>query len=138
MKTSVDEVFQKNPISGETLGMEYPDGYVIFKEGDVCDGLYVVQSGNVRIVTILPSGGQVELAHVGPGEIFGITTILENLPRSASAIVQGGASVLRIDRSVLIKSIHNDPSLVSNILKSVSSRARKLKQALVASESKNL
>jgi len=138
MKTPVDQVYQKNPISGETLGMEYPDGYVIFHEGDVCDGLYVVQSGNVRIVTTLPSGGQVELAFIGPGEIFGITTILENLPRSASAIVQGGASVLRIDRSVLIKSIHNDPSLVSNILKSVSSRARKLKQALVASESKNL
>jgi len=138
MRTSEENSFQKNPISGETLGMEYPDGYMIFQEGDVCDGLYVVQSGNVRIVTTLPSGDQVELAVVGSGEIFGITTILENLPRSASAVVQGGASVLRIDRSTLIRSLHNDPSLVSNILKSVSLRARKLKQALVASESKHL
>jgi len=138
MKTPVDQIYQKNPLSGETLGVEYPDGHVIFREGDICDGLYIVQTGKVRIVTIIPSGEQIELALTGPGEIFGITTIFENLPRTATAIVQGGASVLRIDRSILIKAIHNDPSLVSNILKSLSYRARKLKKALVASESKLL
>ncbi|TNF46442.1 cyclic nucleotide-binding domain-containing protein [bacterium] len=138
MKTPVDRPYQKNPISGETLGVKYPDGYVIFREGDMCDALYIVHAGNVRIITTLPSGGQIELALVGPGEIFGITTIFENLPRSSTAIVQGGASILKIDRSILIRAIHNDPSLVSNILKSLSQRARKLKKALVESESKHL
>jgi len=39
------------------LGKIYSDGEVIFKEGERCEGMYVIQSGKVKI-TKKPNQGQ--------------------------------------------------------------------------------
>ena len=108
------------------LGTCYADGEVIFQEGDLCDALYVVQEGKVRIASIQPFGGEVEITVAGPGEVFGITSLFDNLPRCASAVTIGEASILKLDRRKILKAVHNDPSLVFFILQSVSARTRKL------------
>ncbi|UCF88933.1 MAG: cyclic nucleotide-binding domain-containing protein [bacterium] len=119
-----------------TLGTPYCDGEVIFREGDHCDALYVVQSGYVRVVSIQPYGKEVEIAVAGPGEVFGITSLFDSSPRCASAMAFGHATVLKLERGRLIRAIHSDPSLVFFILKSMSLRARKLKNDLVRSEAR--
>jgi CRP-like cAMP-binding protein len=108
------------------LGTSFADGEMIFREGDLCDALYVVQEGKVQIASIQPSCGEVEITLAGPGEVFGITSLFDNLPRCASAVAIGQASVLKLERSRILKAVHNDPSLVFFILKSVSARTRKL------------
>jgi CRP-like cAMP-binding protein len=108
------------------LGTSYADGEMIFREGDWCDALYVVQGGQVRITSIQPSGEEVEITVAGPGEVFGITSLFDNLPRCASAVALGPANVLKLDRNRIVKAVHKDPSLVFFILKSVSARTRKL------------
>ena len=119
------------------LGTYYADGEMIFREGDLCDALYVVQEGEVRIASIQPSGGEVEITVAGPGEVFGITSLFDNLPRCASAVALGQASVLKLERNRIIKAVHNDPSLVLFILKSVSARTRKLVSDLAQSEARH-
>ena len=128
--------FKKHVIDDHTLGTSYADGDVIFQEGDQCDALYVVQTGYVRVVSILPSGREIEIALAGPGEVFGITSLFSDSTRSASAFSYGHSSVLKLERARIMKAIHNDPSLVFFILKSISSRARKLKDDLVKSEAR--
>jgi CRP-like cAMP-binding protein len=129
--------FQNHEVKGHTLGTSYADGDIIFREGDQCDALYVVQSGHIRLVSIQPSGREIEIAVASPGEVFGITSLFGDSPRSASAIAFGQASVLKLERGRIMKAIHNDPSLVFFILKSISLRARKLKSDLVRSESRH-
>ena len=119
-----------------SLGTAYADGEMIFQEGDQCDALYVVQSGKVRLVSIQPSGREIEITVAGPGEVFGITSLFDNYPRSAAAVALGPASVLKLVRAKIMKAIHSDPSLVFFILKSMSFRARKLKSDLVKSEAR--
>ncbi len=128
--------FKKHVVDEHTLGTSYADGDVIFQEGDQCDALYVVQAGYIRVVSIQPSGSEIEIAVVGPGEVFGITSLFGDSPRSASAVAFGHASVLKLERGRIMKAINNDPSLVLFILKSISLRARKLKSDLVKSESR--
>jgi len=123
-------------VDDHNLGTSYADGDVIFQEGDQCDALYVVQAGYVRVVSIQPSGRKIEIAVAGPGEVFGITSLFSDSTRSASAFSYGQSSVLKLERGRIIKAIHNDPSLVFFILKSISHRARKLKSDLVHSESR--
>ena len=125
---------QKTSQQDPELGITHPHGHVLFREGDESDGIYFVTAGSVRVITTTPTGREVELASVGPGEIFGITTLFDNLPRSATAVVDGGASVLKIDKKKLIKAVHHDPSLVINILRSIAKRVRILKQDLVAAK----
>ena len=128
--------FKKHVIDDHALGTSYADGDVIFQEGDQCDALYVVQTGYVRVVSIQSSGKEIEIAVAGPGEVFGITSLFGDSPRSASALSFGQSSVLKLERGRIMKAINSDPSLVFFILKSISLRAKKLKSDLVKSESR--
>jgi len=122
---------KRHLIDDHSLGTAYTDGEMIFREGDRCDALYVVQTGKVKVVSIQPSGEEVEIALAEPGEVFGITSLFDTIPRSASAVAVGEASVLKLGKEWIIKVAHNDPSLVFFLLQSVSHRARKLKDDII-------
>src|SRR3972149_5896496 len=56
---------------------------MIFCEGDVGNQFYAIRSGKVNIRK--EHSGRI-LATLGPGEVFGEIAVLDNHPRSASAI----------------------------------------------------
>jgi CRP-like cAMP-binding protein len=115
-------------IAGE-LGKVYKDREVICREGDKGDAMYVVQSGEVRISK--QNGKEdVDIATLGPGEIFGEMALFDKAPRSATAAARGGARVLSIDRKKLFTTISRDPTLVFKILETMSSRIRKMNSDL--------
>lgn len=69
-----------------TLDKEYAPGDVLFAEGDTGRALFVVESGQVELVKRGADGAPQRLAVVGPGTFFGEMALLEELPRSASAV----------------------------------------------------
>ncbi len=59
-------------------------GQIIFRRGDPPDFAYLVTSGTIEIV--VENGGREEVIDTaGPGDVFGEMSLVENLPRSASA-----------------------------------------------------
>lgn len=58
----------------------------IFKEGDTGNGVYVVKEGVVQISGLVGPNVRHVFSRVRPGEIFGEMAVLENKPRSASAV----------------------------------------------------
>jgi CRP/FNR family cyclic AMP-dependent transcriptional regulator len=129
---------KKHFLADHSLGTQYPDGHVFFREGELCEALYIVQVGQVRMFTTLDSGHEIELALVEPGEIFGITSLFAERPRIATAATVGDSSILKIARAKLLDAIHDDPTLIFYILKSMSIRSRRLKDRLTISESKHI
>ena len=129
--------FQKGYSGIDVLGTNYAHGEVIFREGDMDNALYIVQVGRVRLVTTLPSGKEVEIASVGPGEAFGIAALADDriMPRYATATADGDTSILMVDRARLIKAIYDDASTIFTIFKAMSRRARSLTERLVTCES---
>jgi len=129
--------FQKGYSGVDTLGNTYADGEAIFREGDMDNAIYIVQTGKVRLVTTLPSGKELEIATIGPGEAFGIAALCDDriMPRYATATADGEANILMIDRAKLIKAIYDDGTLIFSIFKAMSRRARTLTQRLVTCES---
>ena len=63
----------------------YPKGSVIVFEDDPGDALYVVASGQVKVVLVAEDGREVILSVLGPGSFFGEMAILDDEPRSAHA-----------------------------------------------------
>lgn len=111
------------------LGRVYANGETICKEGDKGDVMYVVQSGKVKITKRAPSG-ELTLATLQGGDMFGEMALFDKLPRSATATAVGEARVLSIDRKKLFLSISHDPTLVFKMLETMSSRIRKLDDIL--------
>lgn len=129
--------FQKNYSGVDVLGATYADGEAIFREGDMDNALYIVQTGKVRLVTTLPTGTEIEVVTLGPGEAFGIAALCDDriMPRYATATAHGEASILKVDRARLIKAIYDDATLIFSIFKAMSRRARNLTERLVLCES---
>ena len=107
------------------LGRIFPDGEIIFREGDEGDRMYVIQSGKVRITKKTPEG-DVTIAVLESGEIFGEMALFDRMPRSATAAADGETRVLGIDKKKLFQSIDKDPTIVFRMLLSMSQRIRRL------------
>jgi len=78
----------------------YNDGEPILEEGGSNDHLmYFVVSGEVdiRLKGYKSPQGTNNVATMTSGEIFGEVSMLDNLPRSASAVAKGPAAVLSLD-----------------------------------------
>lgn len=112
------------------LGKIYSDGEVIFKEGATGEGMYVIQSGKVKI-TKETDTGEITITTLGSGEIFGEMALFDRLPRSATATALGDARILSIDKKKLFATISRDPTLAFNILETMSSRIRRLDEELM-------
>jgi len=99
--------------------IDCPDGQTIFSEGDPSDLLFVILQGRVRISLPTPSEGEEALAICGPRESFGYLNLLDGAPasRSASAISQGGCSLVTLSRTSLQTLSERDQELGYRIAK---------------------
>lgn len=110
--------------------VEYEEGEVIFSEGESTREMYVVQSGQVSIRRKLSNGITVELALVKKGGILGEMSLLESLPRSATAVAQGKTRLLVIQPGSLLVKIRRDPTFAFEIMQILSGRIRNVNTLL--------
>jgi CRP-like cAMP-binding protein len=62
----------------------YMPGEAIFREGDESQLCYVIESGHVKLLKS-QSDGPMTIAKLGPGEIFGEMSLVDERPRSMTA-----------------------------------------------------
>ena len=96
----------------------------IFKEGDTGDGVYVVKSGQVLISSLVGPGVRHVFSRVNPGELFGEMAVLEDKPRSASAVAGPASVVWFIPRADMLKLVACSPQLALILLREISNRLR--------------
>jgi CRP/FNR family transcriptional regulator, cyclic AMP receptor protein len=111
------------------LGKLYQDGDVIVRQGDPGDSMFVVQQGQVEVVSER-EGSEFRLALLGEGEFFGEMAIFERKPRSATVRAKGQARVLSIDKKNFLSRVHDDPSIAYRLVQTMSRRIRDLDEEL--------
>lgn len=67
----------------------FDPGEAIFRQGDIGSGMYLIQSGRVRIVAEDSVRGETQLAILETGQVFGEMSLFDHSPRSASAVAHG-------------------------------------------------
>ncbi len=79
----------------------YDNGQIIFAEGDVPDSMYFIRKGSIRIEKRAQAGNAVTktLAVLVGGDYFGEMSLLEQKPRSASAVASGPVHLLRLSKA---------------------------------------
>jgi CRP-like cAMP-binding protein len=69
---------------GNLNASTFSAGQIIFRRGDPPNYAYLVTSGAIEIV-VENSGREEVIDTAGPGDVFGEMSLVENLPRSATA-----------------------------------------------------
>jgi len=71
-------------------------GEVLFRQGDAGEAAYVVESGAVEIRV-----GELVVARMGPGEVFGELALIDGAPRSAQAVCVEAGALHALDKAEL-------------------------------------
>ncbi len=95
---------------------EYTAGEFIFSQGDPGLGMYVVESGQVEIVLTEPNNEQRTLTVLKPGDFFGELSLLDESPRSASAVARSFSKIIGFFRPDLIELLDRSPKSGTKIL----------------------
>ena len=106
-------------------------GEWIFVLGDSADSIYLLQQGRIKISALSEDGHEVLHQIVAPGEIFGETSIILDIPRTTSAQALESSVVSEIRRTDFQTLLINYPELAFQLLKSVGLRLKKAEAHLV-------
>lgn len=104
---------------------------VVFRQGDPCDGLYVVARGGVVLRTETPGRPVERIRDLRPGEVFGETAALLDTPRRFAARTTGETVLWKIPQD-LVLGLVADPAL-EEFLPSLMPRRRPARQQSFAS-----
>lgn len=92
---------------------EYAPGEVLFHQGNPGVGMYIIQEGTIEIV-YEPTGDT--LAELRDGDFFGELALLNETPRSATAIARTESVLYGLFRPDLLGLVERDPSLGVQLL----------------------
>jgi CRP-like cAMP-binding protein len=106
-----DETLKKQLLS-KFKGHDVPAGTVFLEQGDAGRGLYVILNGHAEI-TKNQDGETVHLADLGPGDIAGEMSLVNEAPVSATACTKTPSTLLFLARELFLPLIEAVPSLKS-------------------------
>jgi CRP/FNR family transcriptional regulator len=113
-------------LSERAVPRNYAKGELVFSEGDACTGLYVIESGHLRIFKSSPSGREQVLTVEGPGSSVAELPLFDGGTYPASTAAVDSARVYFIGRPDFHSLCLVHPQVPLKVLKVVGARLRKL------------
>ena len=116
--------------------LSFDTGAVIFREGEASDAAYVVVSGQVMIVQGYGTNVAETIARLGKGDFFGEMGVIDDLPRSASAVAKGPVVCMAVDHDAFMEMLLKRPEESLELLKVLFERLRTANRKLALLEKK--
>jgi len=103
--------------------VELKAGEYVFREGDLGTEMYIINEGKVEILNQVGDEEQV-LATLEKGDFFGEMSVLEDLPRAASARAATDLRLLQINGSTFDQLLQGNPEIAVRMMRKLSRRLR--------------
>lgn len=113
----------------------FENGEIIFEEGDDSREMFIVLEGEVEVVKAT-ARKEVRLARICRGEFLGEMSLLESLPRSATARAIGNVRLLAIQPGGFLLKIRRDPTFAFEMMQVLSRRIRITNESLMQAMSR--
>ncbi len=112
-------------VKGIAQERRFAAGQEVFHEGDQGDGLFVLKSGRIEISARLgQDGARRAFSQIGAGDMLGEMAVIEDKPRSASAIAVQDTEVYFFPRAEMRALVEKSPGLALTFLRAISQRLR--------------
>ncbi|MGE0639091.1 MAG: cyclic nucleotide-binding domain-containing protein [Thermoanaerobaculia bacterium] len=109
--------------------VEFNAGDFVFREDDLGIEMYIVHEGRVEILKKLDTGER-QLAVLEKGDFFGEMSILEDLPRAASARAVTDVKLLLINGTTFDQMLRSNPEIAVRMMRKLSRRLRETDRLL--------
>jgi len=103
----------------------YPRDTVVFFENEEGDCLFMILEGRIKVTILGDDGREIILTMLGPGDLFGEMALLDNEPRSATAIAVEESELLLLQRSDFQAVVGENPGISVALIKVLTARLRR-------------
>ena len=118
---------QKQEVKQQARMFTAKRGEPVYLPGDPSEHVYLVKTGAVKIVGKSPEGGDVILALLTPGDIFGELALMsDDGPQDHRAEAADDSLLCEIPRELLMRMIREAPAFAWHVTKLVGHRLRTL------------
>lgn len=101
---------------------ELERGWVLFREGERGESLFVIVEGRIKVGRSNWDGRQNVVAILGPGELFGELSVFDGGPRTMTATAIGHVLLLELDGPSLDVLLFRHPEVGRELLRSLAGR----------------
>ena len=110
----------------------FESGQTIFSEGDPSILTYRILDGSVDITARRKDGAQHRIASLGPGDVFGEMGIIDDSPRSATAIAREQTACQAYTAEEVMELLTTNSEEAIDLIKSLIIRLKSANRKLVA------
>ena len=103
----------------------YPKDTVVFFENEEGDSFFMILAGRIKVTILGDDGREVILSMLGPGDFFGEMALLDNEPRSATAIAVEETELLSLSRTDFQSVLTDNRSITTALIKILTARLRR-------------
>jgi len=115
--------------------VQWNAGEMVYREGDPGSPLYLVEEGLVAIELVVPGRGPITILTVGPGDVFGWSSLFYQRPKTNGARALVPTRALALDTARLRALCDGDPgfgyAMTRRILQVVSQRLKATRIQLI-------
>ena len=101
---------------------EYDPGEVVVLEGDAGPGLYLLQTGWLKVVKMSPAGREQILRFLEPGDTFNEVGVFTNQPNPATAIALEPTGIWLIRRDIIMRLLQERPYFAQHVIAKMAER----------------
>jgi CRP/FNR family cyclic AMP-dependent transcriptional regulator len=116
--------------SGKTT-RDYRNKQLVFSQGDAADAVFYIQSGKVKLTVVSTRGKEAVIGVMERGSFFGEGCLAGQPLRMATASAIQAASIIRVDRSTMVRMLHQEPEFAELFTAYLLSRNVRIEEDLV-------
>lgn len=110
--------------------INYTKARQIVGQADTSTDAYMVVEGEVRAKSFSEKGKEVSYRDIGPGELFGEFSAIDEAPRSTAVLAVTDCVVAKIPASIFRESVTNDPQVALALIELLIEKNRTLTERM--------
>ena len=111
--------------------MPFRRGEPIFAQGDVCEHVWYIQSGGIKLSVLSKTGKEAVVAMLGPGDFFGEGCLAGQELRMGSATAVTPSEILRIDKAHMAQLLHKQHAMSDRFISHILTRNIRIEEDLI-------
>ena len=104
---------------------------VLFSQGDAADAVFYIQEGKVKLTVVSTKGKEAVVAILERTEFFGEGCLAGQPVRMAAATALDASTIVRIDKTSMIRLLHDEPAFSELFMSYLLSRNARIEADLV-------